>query len=88
MDEEYELEHSIHCGRIARDGRSVQVEIFRGKKEERWLLEIVDEDSGNSVVWDDPFETDQAAYDYLLKEIEEQGLAKVIDDAPDAQLPR
>lgn len=88
MDAEYELEYSSHCGRIERDDRSVQVHIYRGKDQEdkNWILEIVDEKSGNSIVWDDPFESDQAAYDYLMKEIEDQGLAKVIDDAPEAQL--
>jgi len=82
MDDE--LEYSGHCGCIESDGRSVQVQIYRGKGEEGWSLEIVDDDSGSSVVWDDLFESEQAAYDSLLKEIEELGLAKVIDDAPQA----
>jgi hypothetical protein len=89
MDDEYELEYSTHCGRIERDGRSVQVEIYRGKDQnEEWILEIVDDSSGSSIVWDEQFESDQVAYDYLMKEIDNQGLAKLIDDAPEAQLPR
>lgn len=88
MGDEYELEYSGRCGRIESEGRSVKVEIYRGKnQEEGWSLEIVDEQTGNSIVWDELFETDLVAYNYLLWEIEEQGLAKVIDDAPEAQLP-
>lgn len=31
MNDDYELEHSNHCGPMKRDGRSIQVEIYRGK---------------------------------------------------------
>jgi hypothetical protein len=89
MDDEYDLEHSSLCGRIERDGRSVQVEIYRGKEQEEsgWVLEVVDDSSGSSIVWDEQFDTDQDAYDCLMKEIDEQGLADIIDNAPEAQLP-
>lgn len=89
MSEEYEIEYSRHCGPLSRDGCSVQVEIYRGRGEtgKSWILEIVDDASGDSIIWDEQFETDQAAYDQLMKETEERGLAKVIEDSEEVQLP-
>ncbi len=89
MTDEYELDYSDHCGRIERDGRSIEIQIYRGREREdaSWILEIVDDLSGSSIVWDELFETDQEAYDCLMKEIEAQGLNKVIDEAPDAPMP-
>lgn len=89
MDDEYELEYSGLGDRIERDGRTVQVQIYRGKgaTEEGWILQLVDESSGSSICWDELFETDREAFDYLLKEIDEEGLDRVIDDAPEAQFP-
>lgn len=89
MEDDYGLEYSDLRGRLERDGRAVKVEVYRSTHgdDEGWILEIVDEDSGNSIVWDDPFPTDQAAHDHLMKEVEERGLNKVIDDAPKAEFP-
>jgi len=89
MFDEYEVAYSERCGGIERQGRSVQLQIYRGKDQEDagGILEIVDDHSGSSIVWDELFETDQPAYDYLMNEIHAQGLDKVIDDAPKARLP-
>lgn len=87
MEDEIELEHSTLCQQIERDGRCVQVEIFRDKnRDEGWLLEIVDLDTGSSVVWDELFETDRKAFELLLAEIADEGLDKLIDNTPKAQL--
>jgi len=45
---------------------------------EGWSLEVVDEENA-STVWDELFETDQAALDEFMKEVAEAGLAKVIN---------
>jgi len=88
MEDGIEVEHSTLCQKIERDGRSIHVEIYRGKDhDEGWLLEIVDLDSGSSIVWDDLFKTDSEAFEFLLAEITAQGLDQVIDDAPQAQFP-
>lgn len=85
MEDEIELEHSSLCRQVDRDGRSVQVEIYRCKgRDEDWLLEIVDLDTGASVVWDKPFTTDREALDFLLAAIDEEGLDGVIDDSREA----
>ena len=88
MNDEFELEFSTYCQHLERDGRSVQVEIYRGKdRDEPWILEIVDDDTGSSILWDDQFKTDKDAFDFLLAEINKNGLDKVIDDAPEVPFP-
>lgn len=88
MEDEVELEYSKLCQFIERDGRAVEINIYRGSDEtEGWILEIVDDSTGSSIVWDELFETDDAAFQFLFKEIEVQGLDGVIDDAPEAKLP-
>jgi uncharacterized protein len=64
----------------SRDGRSVDVEIYRAENE-GWILEVVDE-HGNSTVWDDLFLTDQAALDEAMRTIDEQGIDAVIGPPP------
>lgn len=49
---------------LTSDGKTVQVEIYRGDGE-GWILEIIDE-FGNSTVWDEPFDT-YAAPEHPLK---------------------
>jgi len=89
MNDEFELEYSEHCGALERDGRSIDIQIYRGVSPEEgaWVLEIVDGASGSSIVWDEDFEDDEAAYKFLMNEIQQHGLGKLIDDAPEAQLP-
>jgi hypothetical protein len=45
---------------VAKDGLSVDVEIYRLEDEPRWVLEVVD-NTGASTVGDDQFETDESA---------------------------
>jgi uncharacterized protein len=65
--------HSPLQERITRDGISVDVMIYRAGDEEGWILEVVDH-LGGSTIWDDPFPTDQAAYDEAMAAIEEDGI--------------
>ncbi|QND52310.1 hypothetical protein HB779_10600 [Phyllobacterium sp. 628] len=78
MDEEPELVVSRLSKEFTRDGITVSVEIYRLAEQSEWTLEVVTADK-DSVIWDDPFETDQAAYDEFLKAVEEEGLAALID---------
>jgi hypothetical protein len=64
---------------ITRDGHTVQVEIYEGDGG-KWILEVVDEFNG-STVWDDQFETDQAALDEVHKTIAEEGIGSLIGEA-------
>jgi hypothetical protein len=60
-DERPEIEHSPLCGKVTRDGETVDVQIYRMiDGDESWSLEWIDGDGGLTV-WNDLFETDQAA---------------------------
>lgn len=85
MDEEPELVVSRLSKEFTRDGITVSVEIYRLAEQSEWTLEVVTEDK-DSIVWDDPFETDQAAYDEFLRAVEEEGLAGLIDRSASARL--
>lgn len=61
---------------VSRNGKSVEVEIYRAENEE-WILEVIDE-YGNSTVWNDPFPTDQAALDEATRAIDEDGIDAMI----------
>ena len=45
----------------------------------KWTLEIVDE-SGTSIVWDDEFDTDDAAHAEFLRSVETEGLDGILRD--------
>lgn len=53
---------------LSRHGVTVRVEIY-GDGEGRWILEVVDRDDA-SHVWDERFETDQAALDAAIEALE------------------
>jgi hypothetical protein len=58
---------SRHCGSVTRDGVTVELRILR-LETTKWTLEVVDA-VGTSTVWDDEFETDDAAYAEFQKTI-------------------
>lgn len=66
---------------LTRDGKTVRVEIYEDG-EGGWLLEVVDE-HGNSTVWDEPFQSDRAALDEVMRAIDEEGIDSLIG-APSA----
>lgn len=76
MENAYELQKSPLCQRLTRDGKTVEVEIYRGPDSD-WLLEVVDE-FGNSTVWDDQFPTDKAAFQELEATLKEEGIGSLI----------
>jgi hypothetical protein len=69
-------------GRTISSGDSrLDIVIFRGASEKKWTLEIEDH-RGRSTVWDEGFESDQAALDEALDAIEEEGGAASFAAAP------
>lgn len=58
---------------ITRDGVTVRLFIYRGREDAGWILEIEDE-QGGSTVWDDLFDSDQAALAEALRTIDEDGI--------------
>jgi len=77
MSEDYELISSPLCQEVSADGETVNVEIYRGIDDKGWVLEVVDK-YGNSVVWDDRFDTDNEAFKEALKTIETEGIQSLI----------
>lgn len=72
MEEGFDLEDSPLCQALSDDGKTVQVEIYRGGGSD-WHLEVVDE-VGNSTVWEDQFPTDSGALEEARRTIREEGL--------------
>jgi hypothetical protein len=55
-----EIITSRHSGYVTKDDVTVELCIYR-LEDTKWTLEVVDAE-GTSTVWDDEFETDDAAY--------------------------
>ena len=69
-----QIEYSPMCGRITRDGETVEVQIYRMRDgDPSWSLEVVDSEGG-STVWADLFETDKAAYVEFYNTMEREGI--------------
>ena len=60
ISEDPKLINSAHNGFVTKDGVTVELCIYR-LEHTLWTLEVVDSD-GTSTVWDDEFESDDAAY--------------------------
>ena len=71
MNNEPEIEYSHLSGAISSGGKMLDVQIYRSEGEARWLLEIEDE-FGNSTVWDETFETEEKAMTEAKKSILEE----------------
>ncbi|MEN9578603.1 MAG: hypothetical protein RJA70_1612 [Pseudomonadota bacterium] len=67
------LEHSVLEREVTRDGTTVRVEIYRSQDDPGWVLEVEDE-GGSSTVWEDTFESDDAAFAEALRAIDEEGI--------------
>jgi len=77
MSEEHELIISPLSQEISGEAETVQIGIYRGVDDKGWVLEVVDK-YGNSAVWDDLFDTDNAAFKEALKTIEADGIRSLI----------
>ena len=75
MDES-DLIYSKHCQTVSRNGKTVEVQIYSSGKND-WILEVVDEEN-NSTVWDDPFATDDEAFQEFKRTVEEEGIESMI----------
>lgn len=75
MDES-ELVYSKDCQSVTGDGHTVKVEIYSYGKND-WILEVVGADN-NSTVWDDPFDTDDEAFQEFERTQKEEGIKSMI----------
>ncbi len=75
IEDDVEIESSPLSRKLKRDGNEVDVLIYRIEgRDEGWTLEVVDEQDA-STVWDEPFDTDQAALDAVMRIVEAEGIS-------------
>ena len=65
---------------VTRNGVTVAVHIHRLEDRPGWALEVVN-DKGTSTVWDDLFETDDAADQAFRETLAEEGMSAFRDSA-------
>lgn len=69
---EQDFDQSPLTQTYTQDDKTVQIDIY--KSDDRgWILEIVDQEN-NSTLWEDHFETDQAALQEALDALKEEGI--------------
>jgi len=73
MEDGPKIIHSPLCRRIKRNRTTVEVLIYRGEDENKWILEVEDE-SGGSTVWMETFASDTAALEEVMSVIKEEGI--------------
>jgi uncharacterized protein len=76
--DELDLIESPLCTNIEIDGHLLRVEIY-GSEPNKWILEVVDEENA-STVWDDPFESDEAALAEFHRFISMHGVAGILNN--------
>lgn len=74
------------CQDYIRDAISIRVDIYRLETEPGWSLEVINK-NGTSIVWDDLFETDTAAFDEFLRTVDAEGMATFLDDGNVIRFP-
>ncbi len=81
------LVHSGLSQEVVVEGHHLRIEIYRLEHDPAWSLEVVDEE-GTSTVWDDLFDSDQAALDEVLGSIEREGLGAFREVGNVVQFPK
>ncbi len=76
MEDDFEVEMSALSQELTAEGKTVQVDIYRGGAG-GWVLEVIDE-SGVSTVWEDEFDTEEAALDEVKATIRDEGIDSLI----------
>ena len=87
MNYEPKLEKSSLSQSISSEGHTVKVEIYRLEGDKTWVLEIEDE-YGNSTVWDDEFDSDELALSEAKEAISSETISSFIgpaDGKPDEE---
>ncbi|PTB84817.1 hypothetical protein C9927_01645 [Pseudidiomarina aestuarii] len=71
-----DFEQSPLTQTYTQNDQTVQIDIYKSD-EHGWILEIVDQDN-NSTLWEDHFESDQAALQEALDALNEEGIEAFI----------
>ena len=86
MDHDPELVRSSFSGPVTRQAVTVRLEIYRLEDDPKWVLEVVNE-RGTSIVWDDLFDTDGAAYAAFEAAVEQDGMRTFLDGTNVVPIP-
>jgi len=73
--------------RVTVEGHKFSIEIYKLENDLQWVLEVVDEE-GTSIVWDDKFDTDQAALDEVMMSIDDNGIGAFRESANVVPFPK
>jgi hypothetical protein len=65
--------------KVTKNGITVDVQIYRLEHETQWGLEVVNA-ANTSTCWEEPFPTDEAAYQEFCRTIETEGMLTFVDD--------
>jgi hypothetical protein len=76
-DDDYHVELSPLSRPYSENGKSVEVEIYKGEDDEGWILEILDT-KGNSMIAEEMFKTDKEAWDQFIMDVKEDGIEAFI----------
>ena len=80
-EQEPEIVFSNLGGRYTRQDETVEVHIYRGEDERSWILEVQDS-RGGSTVWDDRFDSDEAALAEFRRALKDEGIHSfLVDDS-------
>ncbi|WP_196221411.1 hypothetical protein [Sansalvadorimonas verongulae] len=86
MFEDNELVMSPLCQTLERDHRTVEILVYKGADDARWVLELEDE-YGNSFVWNDLFATDEDALNAALDAIDDEGIESFVGEPAPVNKP-
>ena len=67
------------CRKIARNGVTIDVHIYRAVDDQGWLLEVTDPNGGSNV-WYEPFSTEEAALSAVMGIIASEGIESFLQD--------
>ena len=77
-DDDFELIMSPLCQTYNEDGIALQIEIYRSLQSD-WTLELINPNN-TSIVWDETFNSDQAALDEFHRTVRVDGMGSFLDD--------
>lgn len=78
MQHEPNLVISTKSRQIVEDGIPLRVEIYKLEGTDEWTLEVVTEE-GTSIVWNDMFGDDAAAFDEAVRTIRDEGVVAFVN---------
>jgi hypothetical protein len=78
MEEEYKIIDSPLSREYTAEGHSVDVQIYSDEDQKEWILEVVNE-AGTSILWDDPFDSDEKALEAFIQTVEKEGIQAFLE---------